>query len=169
MPRSHQSSRSSSPSFGSSYKSQKVPSTFSYNAPIIPQATRNVSVQNQVPTEKRTFGDIVKEGFGFGMGNAIANRIFGRAPVVIQNNQSDTVNSTAPGIISSNNTEKVSHEDCMKEMYEKCLVSKSHEECKTYNPFDNSSEKVTYSKCMSDMHLECIKTKSSESCKKYQF
>jgi hypothetical protein len=187
MPRSQSSSsRSSSPKVRTYSNTYKVPASFSHIAPIIPPATHKYSMPTPSPPpsspssslgsllgpqpQQRSFGEIVKEGFGFGIGNSIAQRIFGRPPVVVENKtvtETTSITPVVPSINSSDSTQKLSYNDCMKQMYEKCMITKSHDECKNFSPFENSSERIPYSKCMSDMYLECSKTNSSENCKKY--
>lgn len=52
---------------------QKAPTSFQYTGPIIPQPYNH----NQAPAAA-TFGQVVKDGFGFGVGTAIARQVVDR-------------------------------------------------------------------------------------------
>jgi hypothetical protein len=54
-------------------QNQNVPRTFQYTGPIVPQAYN----QNQAPAAP-TFGQVVKDGFGFGVGTAVARQVVDR-------------------------------------------------------------------------------------------
>lgn len=99
MPRSK--SASSRPIVHSNYK----PATIS---PSPAQAT----VQHTV--EAPSFGQSMKQGFGFGMGSAIAHNIFGLRPVV---------NNTTTTEANIRNSE---YEKCMKESFNDKEVCKQY-------------------------------------------
>lgn len=180
MPRSYQTpSRSSSSS--RPYTSYKIPASFSHTAPILPIATHKIQVPTSPPQQtvevKRSLGQSIKDGFGFGIGNSIAQRLFGPSST-IQN-----ATSVNPSVTTQSNTSKnvLTHEECLKDfydhqkkLYETCLLTKSHAECNQYNPFqdiDHSEqplEKKSYSKCMENMYLECQKENKPELCKQYK-
>jgi hypothetical protein len=160
-----------------------LPSTFSYNAPILPTANHKFNIPSTTPPvvtqveHKRTLGSSIKEGFGFGLGNMFAQRLFGvPSQSAKYSNETNTPSSTATPPPPPSN--KMSYQDCLKDMYESCLLTKSHEECKHYSPYEiglyesslhsGMHDKASYSKCMNDMYLECSKKNSSEACQKYK-
>jgi hypothetical protein len=176
MPRTQQTS-SRSTSYSKPYTSYKIPASFSHTAPILPVANHKFQIpatpSQQTVEVKRTLGQSIKDGFGFGIGSSIAQRLFGPSHV------SQTIKPVTP-VVSSEITNKLSHEDCLKEyydsqkrLYETCLLTKSHQECHQFSPFhdidhsEQPEEKKSYSKCMQTMYLECKKINSNESCKKY--
>lgn len=109
MPRANSSSRSPVPR--SPYKPATVaPPPKHISTPITP-APVPTTVHHTV--EAPTLGQSMKQGFGWGMGSAIAHRIFGATPVV---------NHTTTMVVSSN----PEYEKCMKESFN------DKEACKQY-------------------------------------
>jgi hypothetical protein len=71
-------------------------------SPIVSKPTISSPPVTYTP-QGPTFGQSIKDGFGFGLGSAIAHRIIGPAPVVVQ----------AP----ATTTQSSEYERCMKESF----------------------------------------------------
>lgn len=129
MPRRSSSSHRSSSHGSSSHRSSQPHQMTSYTGPILPRPPTQVpSSQPPVVTQQQSqyqypsFGQIVKEGFGFGIGSSIANRVVSSVLGPTQQSQ--------PIQVSSQETKR---EPVYSVAYNQCVLEGgNHEVCKQY-------------------------------------
>lgn len=149
--RSSSSSRSSTfgRGMGSYSYSRSKPSYKSTPAPPTPSTPSTVTVEASRPT----FGQTLKEGFGFGAGSAIAHRIFGATPT-------QTINYVnTPTSISDKkcNLEENAYFDC----------TKNHDGYSCETKYDNFKKCLgTNIRCESELNAynSCVKYNGREYC-----
>ena len=132
MPRNQAKSSSNKPIRHSISQQQDYMRPMTYTGAVLPRPPTTPIPSPSTQTQS-SFGQIVKEGFGFGIGSSIAQRIFGPSrPVVIQekdNNQPKAANEAVQ-------TSTPSKESMLKpdqQMYNQCILEGGTETvCKQY-------------------------------------
>lgn len=100
------------------------PSQSPIRSPIVPKPTISSPPVTYTP-KGPTFGQSIKDGFGFGLGSAIAHRIIGPAPVVVQHQPAP---AATPLPQTSGPPE---YERCMKESFNNAELCKEYLASKT--------------------------------------
>ena len=93
-------------------------------SPIVSKPTISSPPVTYTP-QGPTFGQSIKDGFGFGLGSAIAHRIIGPAPVVVQHQHAPT-----PAAIPQTSGQP-EYDRCMKESFNNTELCKEFLASKT--------------------------------------
>ena len=94
--------------------STNVPTSFQYTGPVIPKTTASTG---------QSFGQVVKEGFGFGIGAAVARQMVEK--LIGGGSQQVTTVKKEDGITSSSIT------DSQRILYNQCIIEGGiHDLCK---------------------------------------
>ncbi len=101
----------------------------SYTGPIMPRPP--TTPIPSVPTQTHpSFGQVVKEGFAFGIGSSIAQRIFGPSKqIIVHEHKQQSINET----VQTSTLSKESQQTPNQHMYNQCILEGGNEEvCKQY-------------------------------------
>lgn len=135
MPRSQAKSSSSKSVSRTSSHQQDYMRPMTYTGAVLPRPP-TTPIPNTLPTQTPTtssFGQIVKEGFGFGIGSSIAQRIFGPSRPVVIHEKEINQPKAANEAVQTSNPSKESMLKPDQQLYNQCILEGGTESvCKQY-------------------------------------